>query len=122
MSSSGYYKRYQDHEWREDCDTLIKPVIVAGCRIGYFITECRPGNKEVYLSFRPEMKKKFKDGSDYRDLIFGPSGYAYSWMFPIVPGKYFIQRAKEYANKIPVEPTLLRYWNECLNNQKVVPQ
>ena len=121
MSSTGYYKRYEGNGWKEDCNTLIKPIFVGDTRIGYFITECRIGNKEGYVQFRPEMKKKFKDGNKYYSFIFGPDEEAYSMNLTVSPGKYFIQRAKECADSIAVNPTLIRYWNECLNNRVDIP-
>ena len=114
MSTSGYYKRYADNGWSDDCDTLFKPVFIGETRIGYFRTECRLGNKEGYLSFVPEMMKKFKDGTEWLDFIFDPSGTGYRLSIPVNPGKYFIQRAKDTADQYDLG-ALLRFWTECLN-------
>jgi hypothetical protein len=113
MSTTGYYKRFEDDRWGDDCDTLYRPVIIADTRIGYFHTECQIGNKTGYLSFTPQMKKKFKDGTEWLDYIHGPDGMGYRMALEVAPGKYFIQRAKQIADSTPDE-ILLKFWADCL--------
>jgi len=125
MSTSGYYKRYQDPvsspfpRWTEDCDTLIKPVVINGNRIGYFITECARGNKDGYLQFRPE-RKNIGDPDWMIGTIPGPF---YRMDIAVNPGKYFIQRSKIIADQT-TEKVLLQFYCDALeeygNRKKVL--